>query len=176
MNKNNYMYKLFKDMKEGYTEDDIDKIEQCARCWMQLNPENPFVYDTPEYEEFFQIQKSYTIWVRGDIDRKINRRRMISHAKALCALNPKQPYVFDKKADIEEKKAEEEKRKADLLKRQEKLIQTENKVEELSKIADNIETHQENKVVLNEPKKVLNVQEDEEKEKKSWLRFLHPWR
>ena len=110
MNTNNQMFILFKTMKEGYAEGNNDVVEQCARCWMQLATENPFTYDTPEYEEFFQMKKCYTIWSKGYVDQKINRRRMIQHAKKLCELNPKQPYVYDKKADQEEKKQLEEQR------------------------------------------------------------------
>lgn len=160
MNLNNQMYNIFRDMKKAYANGDISGVEQYARCWMQLAPENPFTYNTPEYEEFFQMQKCYTIWIRGDIDRKINRRRMVQHARQLCELNPKQPYVFDKKADQEEKVKE---KLAQQQREQEK--QDSSSVEEVEEI-------------VQEAKKetILGVIPEEKTEKKLWYRFLHPWR
>lgn len=108
MSINNQMYVLFRDMKKGYDEGNMDIVEQCARCWMQIAEDNPFEYDTPEYDLFFNMQKSYAIWSKGAIDQKINRRRMIQYAKQLCALDAKQPYVFDKIADEEEKRIKRE--------------------------------------------------------------------
>jgi len=124
MSVNNQMYNHFKGMKQAYANDDISSLEQYAACWMQLATENPFKYDTPEYEEFFQMKKSYDIWHKGAIDRKINRRRMVQHAKALCELNPKQPYVYDKEAEKAEKEAEAERiRKLEEEKRQTNDVQ-----------------------------------------------------
>lgn len=102
MNVNNQCYRMFKEMKEGYANNDSNQMEHGARCWMDLAPENPFKEDSDEYEMFFQMQKCYRIWKRGDVDRKINRRRMIEWARKLCELNPRQPYRFDKKAEEEE--------------------------------------------------------------------------
>ena len=108
MSLNNQLYKIFNDLTKAYKENNYGSIEQAARCWMQLTSENPFIYDTPEYEEFFQMHRCYEIWAKGAIDQKINKRRMVQHAKALCALNPKCPYVYDKKAEEEEKRAKQE--------------------------------------------------------------------
>lgn len=150
----NQMYNLFRDMKQAYANGHDDAVEQYARCWAQLAPENPFQYDTPEYEEFYQMQRAYMIWNRGDINAKINRRKMVEHAKALCALNPKQPYVYDKKAELLDKKEEMEKQNA---------------IKE--------EIKEEKKVINEEPQTVLGVlPEEEEKEKKSWFKFLFPWK
>ena len=154
MSVNNQMFILFKNLKEGYANDDIDAIEQNARCWMQLAPENPFKYDTPEYEEFFQMQLCYTIWARGDVNSKINRRKMIRHAKALCALNPKQPYVYDKKAEEEEKRKKEEWIKQEQLMKQEALK------------PKTVKT-----VTEEEPKVVLGIVPEEE-QKKSFLKRI----
>lgn len=156
MSVNNQMYNLFKDMKQGYANNNNDVVEQCARCWMQLATDNPFPYDTPEYEEFFQMKRCYTIWARGDVNAKINRRKMVQHAKALCALNPKQPYVFDKIAEREEKKAKEEWIEKEQIRKQEEL--------------------QTKTVVNKEPEIILGVIPEEKKEKKSWFKFLNPWK
>ena len=168
MNRNNYMYTLYKTMTQADKQDNTDAIEQCARCWMQLNPENPFTYDTPEYEEFFQIRKCYMIWARGDVDQKINRRRMIQHAKALCEINPKQPYVFDKKADEEEKQAEEQKKKMDLLARQE-LEKAKEEKKTIEKPEANLEDIQPKKVINEKQETILGVIPG----KKSLLKLFH---
>ena len=156
MNTNNQMYRMFLEMKQGYANGDKNQIEHGARCWLELNPTNPFPAESPEMEAFFQMQKCYNIWKRGDIDRKINGRRMIEWAEKLCELNPQQPYKFDRKADDEEKQKALEAQK-------QKEVQP-------------VKT-----VVLEEPKKVLNVvpeEKPEEKveEKKNWLKFIFPWR
>ena len=153
MNLNNQMYILFENMMKGYVDNNIDAIEQNARCWLQLSPGNPFLEGTPEHEEFFQMNLSYIIWARGDVNAKINRRKMISHAKALCALNPRQPYTYDKKADLEEKRKEQEER--------------------VARQAQTISEGEPAKVVNEAPQVVLGVVPEEPKEKKSFFkRFL----
>ena len=112
---NNEMYRLYNEMMKGYKENQDGLFEHAVRCWMDLNPENPFPEEDPAYEEFFLMKKGYSVWKMGNADRKINRRRMLEHAKALCALNPKRPYRFDKKEEEAKKAAEavEEARKAE---------------------------------------------------------------
>ena len=102
MNVNNQMYKMFEEMIKGYKENESGLFEHGARCWMELDPENPFQEDDPAYEEFFQMRKGYSLWKMGGADRKINRRRMLSAAERLCETNPAQPYKFDKKAEERE--------------------------------------------------------------------------
>ena len=148
MNKNNLMYTYFKNLKQGYANDDIDAIEQNARCWVQIAEENPFKYDTPEYEEFFQMKLCYTIWARGDVNAKINRRKMIRHAKVLCALNPKQPYTWDKKGELEDKQE------------QEQMYQKKEEV----------------KVVNEESQTILGVIPEKNEEKKSFFRRFNFWK
>ncbi len=113
MSRNNELYKMYTEMIEGYKKKQEGLFEHGARSWMMLEPENPFPPEDPAFEQFFLMQKGFQIWQRGGADRKINRRRMLEAAYNLCALNPKRPYKFDKKADEEEKaalaKAEEEK-------------------------------------------------------------------
>ena len=163
MNKNNQCYKMFKLMKEGYANNDLNQVEHGARCWLDLEPNNPFEFNSPEFEAFFQMQKCYMIWRRGDIDRKINRRRMIVWAQELCKLNPRQPYKFDKKAEEEDLRLEKEKYEQSL---KEKAV-SEEKPEEKQ------EEKVVNTVVLDEPMKVLNVQEDKPEEtKKNWFSAL----
>ena len=111
MNKTNQMFRLFAEMKKGYRDKNEIMFQHGAQCWLDYDPENPFTPDTPEYNAFFQMKKCYTIWKRGDIDRKINRRRMFEWAEQLCKINPKQPYKFDKAADEADKKEAEEEAK-----------------------------------------------------------------
>lgn len=152
MNVNNQMYRMFLEMKQGYINGDKNQMEHGARCWLQLNPVNPFEEESPEMEAFFQMQKCYNIWKRGDIDRKINGRRMIEWAEKLCALDPQQPYKFDRKADDEEKK---------------KALEAQ-KPEEPQPVKT---------VVLEQPQVVLNVTPKVEvQEKKKWFKFIFPWR
>ena len=139
MNANNQMYRMFKIMKQGYAEGDVNAVEQGARCWLDLAPENPFPEDTPAYEAFFQMQKCYSIWRRGDIDRKINRRRMIMWANKLCESNPKQPYKFDKKAEEEEQRLAKEAEEQRLAKLQEDLTVKEEVKKSLEKEAKEAE-------------------------------------
>lgn len=158
MNKNNQMYNMYKNMKQGYADSDDTVVEQCAAGWMQLAIENPFTYDTPEYNEFFLMKKGYDIWAKGAVDRKINRRRMVQHAKALCALNVKNPYIYDKKAEQEEQKAKEE-----------WIAQEQQRKQEDFKKMD-----EPKKVINEEPEIVLGVIPEEKEEKKSWFKFLKP--
>lgn len=108
MGRNNDMYHFFNEMLKGYKEQQDGLFEHAVRCWMDMEPENPFKEDDPAYEQFFLMQKGYTVWRRGAADRKINRRRMLEAAYNLCALNPKKPYRFDKEEDAADKKAEAE--------------------------------------------------------------------
>ena len=160
MSLNNQMYTLFKDMKQAYANNDDSTIEQCARCWIQLAEENPFPEETPEHEEFFQMKRCYIIWSKGYVNQKINKRRMVQHAKALCALNVKNPYTFDKKAEQEEQKAKEERIAQEQQRKQEALKEEPKKV-----------INKESEIVLG-----VIPEEDKKEEKKSWFKFLHPWK
>ena len=159
MNLNNQMYKMYNEMVKGYKENNDGLFEHGVRCWLDLKPENPFAPEEPAYEEFFLMQKGYNLWKMGAADRKINRRRMLEHAVNLCALNPKRPYRFDKKAEEEEKRKEEEAR-----------IAAERKAME----AELAEKKEQTVVlgVLPEEEPVAWPQDDEPVEKKSFLSRL----
>jgi len=105
MSVNNQMYKMYNEMIKGYKEDNDGLFEHGVRCWMDLNPENPFPENEPAFEYFFLMQKGYSLWKMGAADRKINRRRMLEAAYKLCECNPKRPYRFDKKAEEAEEAA-----------------------------------------------------------------------
>lgn len=112
----NELYRMYDEMIQGYKTKNEGLFEHGVVCWMDLNPENPFPEDSPAYEIFFTIQMRYNVWRMGSADYKVNRKRMLSAAKELCATYPKRPYKFDRKADNEDKAvkaaAEEERMKA----------------------------------------------------------------
>lgn len=162
MSKNNQLYNAFNNLIKGYAIGDEVAIEQNATNLCQLAENNPFTYDTEEYEKFYQMQRSCRLWLKNGVDHKINRRKMIGYAKELCALNPKQPYIYDKKADEEEKKQ--------ILEAENARIAKVNSIEEINK------TEVVQKVELEEPVHMTGVIPEEDKEKKSWTKFLFPWK
>lgn len=160
MNVNNEMFRMFKEMKQGYQNKNPGQMEHGARCWLDLNPENPFPEESPEFEAFFQMHKCYMIWKRGDVDRKINYHRMITWAETLCKLNPKQPYEFDKEADKIEKQ----------IKFEEELLQAKKKEEEQAKAIQRqaqliVEEEERAKKEKAEKEKAKQQQEKEQQEK-----------
>lgn len=106
----NDLYRMYDEMIQGYKTNNDGLFEHGVICWMDLNPENPFPEGSDAYELFFQTQLHYKSWRLGSADYKSKRRRMLAAARDLCALYPKRPYKFDKKADAEDKalKAAEE--------------------------------------------------------------------
>lgn len=193
MSVNNMMYKMYTEMVKGYKEDDNGLFEHGVRCWMNLEPENPFTPESPEYECFFRMQKGYKLWMMGSADKKINRRRMLGAAKDLCACNPKRPYRFDKKAEEAElaakaeaeKKAAEEKALAEKKAAEEKALAEKKAAEEKAKEERlaKIRKKEENAFNQDFNKRVLGIvpdesdikapiqkeQEDEAKEKKTTI-------
>jgi len=150
MGYNNTMYRLFKEMLDGYKTGNDGLFEHGARCIMDLNPANPFEENTPESECFFQMYNTYMRWKNHGADMKINRRRMLSAAEELCKIITKNPFTFSKeeeKKDLEElRKQEEEKKKQEELKKQreqEKLAQIK-KQEEL-RIQEELKAQEEEK-------------------------------
>ena len=57
---NNEMYRLYNEMVKGYKENQDGLFEHAVRCWMDLDPTNPFSEEDPAYEEFFLMKKGYT--------------------------------------------------------------------------------------------------------------------
>lgn len=128
MGKNNQMYKFYSEMTKGYREGIAAMFEHGVRCWMELEPENPFEENSQAAELFFKIQRGYTIWLRGGADKNINRRRMMAAAAELCELNPKRPYKFNKEEDAEDRKqAEEAQKTAEELAKEKARIEAEEK-------------------------------------------------
>lgn len=112
MAKNNQMYKFYSEMTKGFREEQPAMFEHGVRCWMMLDPENPFEENSEAAELFFKMKMGYTIWMRGGADRNINRRRMLAAAEALCELNPKRPYKFNKEEDAEDRRLAKEEEEA----------------------------------------------------------------
>ena len=152
MNLNNQMYNSFNAMMKGYENNDVGTVENTAIHWLSGNPENPFNPNSQEYEIFFHMQRCYNIWHRGDVNGKLNKRKMVAWALKLCELKPKQPYTY-----INEEKLEKQQKKIEVKQKQE---QSKEEIEEQSKI------------VLG----VIPEEDKEKEEKRSWLKFLFPWR
>ena len=102
MSKNNIMFKMFREMKEGYKTKQDALFSHGARCWMEEDPEDPFQEGTEASEMFLQMKMNFSVWKMRGADYKVHWRRMLESARKLCALNPRQPYKFDKKAEEEE--------------------------------------------------------------------------
>lgn len=105
MSDNNEMYQMYKQMIQGYKlgPDGQNLFEHAVKCWLDLNPDNPFPEDSPAFEMFFRMKNYYSVWRLGSADRKISMRRMFNAAKELCAVKAKNPYKYDKK-EAEEKR------------------------------------------------------------------------
>lgn len=132
----NELYRMYDEMIQGYKMKNEGMFEHGVVCWMDLNPENPFPEDSEAFELFFQTQLYYKCWRLGSADYKSKRKRMMETAKKLCALYPKRPYKFDKKADAEDKalkaaeeeariKTEEEAQKAAIQAEAERIVKEE---------------------------------------------------
>lgn len=107
MSDNNTMYRMFRQMIQGYKlgKEGDNLFTHAVHCWMDLNPENPFVKESEAYDYFFRMKNYYNVWKLHSADYRINEKRMLAEAKKLCELKPKNPYKFDKKADEQEKAA-----------------------------------------------------------------------
>ena len=105
MSDNNTMYRLFRQMIQGYKlgDEGNNLFVHAVHCWMGLNPDNPFPEDSEAFDYFFRAKNYYNVWKMHSADQRISERRMINEARALCATKPKNPYKFDKKAAEEEK-------------------------------------------------------------------------
>lgn len=105
MSDNNTMYRMFRQMIQGYKlgKEGENLFVHAVHCWMDLNPDNPFAEDSAAYDYFFRMKNYYNVWKMRSADQRISERRMINEAKELCATKPKNPYKYDKKAADEEK-------------------------------------------------------------------------
>ena len=160
MGQNNLAYKFYSEMTKGYRENNDGLFEHGVRSWMDLEPANPFEENSDAAELFFKIQMGYTIWKRRGADMKINRRRMLEAAKALCELNPKRPYKFDKAEDAEDRRqAKEDEENA------KKLAEEEAEFEKLQKEAEEkarLEAEEEEKDMIH----VFGIVDKKDKESK----------
>lgn len=101
----NKKYQLYRQMMQGYRlgPDGTALFEHAVKCWLDMNPDNPFSEGSEAFEHFFRIKNYYNVWKLGGPDKKINMRRMFAAAKDLCATKSKNPYKYDKKAAEEER-------------------------------------------------------------------------
>lgn len=106
----NKKYQLYRQMMQGYRlgPDGTALFEHAVKCWLDMNPDNPFPEGSDAFENFFRVKNYYNVWKLGGPDKKISMRRMLNAAKDLCALKAKNPYKYDKQAAEEEKVAVKE--------------------------------------------------------------------
>lgn len=105
---NNRKYSAFKDMLEGYKKDGREgytKLQSGAFALAELEEDNPFPKQTPEYDCFYRMKQYYNTWKKGSTGSRHYAGMSLDEAKALCALKPKNPYHFDRK-EAEADKAE----------------------------------------------------------------------
>lgn len=174
MGKNNSSYRLFQEMLSWKKDNVSSMICDRARWLMELNPDNPFKVGSQESDLFDTMSVYYAKWKNGTVEAKYNMRMFNETAVKLCKLVEDNPFTFDEKEEQEEieakrqyeeqqKQIEEEKQKEEQRKLEEQKIQEEQIAEE-------------HKITLEENEHVLGVVPEEEKDKKSWLKFLFPWK
>ena len=188
MGRNNDSYRFFQEMLTGHKNNEEGLVEHGARCLMDLNPNNPFPANSQEFELFFEMFLYHARWKNHTVDAKINRRKLCAAAHELCNIVSGNPYVFDKKEEAEEIKAKKE------FEAQQKALEEQKKIEEQKQIEElkrkelehkqaeeqkrlKEEEEKKSKIELQKQEHVLGVvpEEEKEKDKKSWLRFLFPW-
>ena len=180
MGRNNTLYGLFQDMFNNYKS--TGSVEREAYCLMSTygdNIEYPFTEGSKENEYLGEMYLCYARWKNGGPEAKFNYKKMIIAANELCNLNPSNPYSFSKeeeKEDIEEQKRLENLRQKELIEEQKRLEEERKRQEEL-KQQEELKKIEE-KIILEENKTILGVipDEEQEKEKKNWFKFLFPWK
>lgn len=128
MSDNNTMYRMFRQMIQGYKlgKEGQNLFVHAVHCWLDLEPENPFPKESEAYDYFFRMKNYYNVWKMKGADQRINERRMIVEAQKLCETKPKNPYKFDKQAAEAEKTALRE----SAMKQQEEAIDLQRKAEQ----------------------------------------------
>lgn len=107
MSDNNLKYTLFKEMLDGYKQNQEGLFESSVTGLMSLDPENPYEVDTPEYKLFHRINRFYKTWNAGGAGSKVSRVRMLNKAKEFCELVNDNPYVLaEEQPKVEEVKKE----------------------------------------------------------------------
>lgn len=132
----NELYKMYKEMADGYKTNNELMLEHGAKCYMDMSPENPFDESSPEYDVFCSIRNYHSVWKLGGADYRVNRKRMLKAVKEMIELHPEIPYVFDKKAEAAEKreKLRLEKERLEEMQRKEAQKTEEAKIEEVKPV------------------------------------------
>lgn len=182
MGKNNTLYKLFQDMFSNYSNgNSIEREAYCLMCTYGENIEYPFIEGSKENEHLGEMYLCYARWKNGGPEAKFNYKKMVIAANELCKLNPSNPYSFSKeeeKEELEEQKRLEKLKQRELAEEQ-KRLEEELKKQELLKKQEELKKKEESeKIILEENQTVLGVipDEEQEKEKKNWFKFLFPWK
>lgn len=197
MGRNNTLYKLYNNMFAMYKNNNknIEREVYCLMMFYGDNIEFPFPANSKENSCLDTMFVCFTKWRNGGPEAKFNYRKTIDAAKELCNLNPVNPYSFDKEEEkrdvaeqkekerqqkLEEQRLAEERRIAEEQKHleEQKRIEEEKKIEEQKKAEEELKQKEIKEVKLEEPEHILGVipEDEQEKEKKSWLQFLFPWK
>lgn len=104
MSDNNTMYRMFRQMIQGYKlgKEGENLFSHAVHCWMDLNPDNPFSPESEAFNCFFKMKNYHSVWNHSTC-YKVNERRMMQAARDLCATKPKNPYKYDKQEAEREK-------------------------------------------------------------------------
>lgn len=85
-------YKLFQEMMEGFKTNNTALFSHGAKCLTEIEEGNPFPENSEAKDHFHRMKVYYEACRRGDINQRANLRMVFDEAKALCALEPAQPY------------------------------------------------------------------------------------
>jgi hypothetical protein len=194
MGRNNDSYRFFQEMLDGVNNNAPGMVEHGARCLMDLDPANPYADNSPESELFFQMYLYHARWKNGTVEAKINLRKLNATATELCKLVKVNPYTYSKEEEAQElqakreaqKKEEELKRQQEEQKRIEELKRLEEEKKEQMRLEEQRKLEEQKRIeelkrleeqkMLEEQKIKEEQAKAEEKEKKSWLKFLFPWK
>ena len=100
--------KMFQEMMEGYKTNQEGLLSHGARCLADLEEGNPFPEGSEAKNHFHRMKAYYAVCKRGGINQRSSMRKIIDEARALCALDPEQPYKVEKPVEpVKEEPVEE---------------------------------------------------------------------
>ena len=114
MNLTNQKYTCFKKMVDGHKtfgQEGEAVFSSSVMSWLMLEDKNPFAAETEEHTIFDRMMQHYISIQKNTVGSRYSRKQALAEAHKLCDMKVKNPYRFDKKADLkdqEEKKALEE--------------------------------------------------------------------
>lgn len=89
-------YELYENVIKAYHENNNELFIAAARNWIEGTSENPFE-NREAHEYFFNANKSYRAWIRGGIDSRSAKVRMISNIRKIAEMGLPNPYDKNEK-------------------------------------------------------------------------------